>query len=190
MGQGQFVEALRLALSFYQGKALAVHGLPEDIKERRAVTRAHIDDLLRAYADIAVLPTSTPSYEAGMSPEAALAADLQFYKGVVSLCTDYCLLLRAHDLLFVELYDRFNTCDLARTTFLELLEPLILADRLGALPATVMNAFVEHYQAKGALDTVQECILHLDVSNLDIHQVVIMCWTHSLHDAMIYVYNR
>lgn len=120
----------------------------------------------------------------------AAAADKAFYSGVVSLCTDYCLLLHAHDLLFVELYDRFSGCDTARTTFLELLEPLILADRLGALPATVMNAFVDHYQAMGRLEAVQECILHLDVSNLDIHQVVIMCWTHSLHDAMIYVYNR
>lgn len=32
--------------------------------------------------------------------------------------------------------------------------------------------------------------MRLDVRNLDLHTFVVLCWTHGLYDAMIYVYNR
>jgi hypothetical protein len=53
-----------------------------------------------------------------------------------------------------------------------------------------LKDFVELYQEKGKLQAVEKCIVHMDVANLDLHQMVILCWTYGLYDAMIYVYNR
>lgn len=32
--------------------------------------------------------------------------------------------------------------------------------------------------------------MHLDVTSIDIHQVMTLCWTHGLYDAIVYIYNR
>jgi len=35
----------------------------------------------------------------------------------------------------------------------------------------VMKEFIEHYQQQDKLKEVESCLMHLDVTNLDIHQV-------------------
>lgn len=60
---------------------------------------------------------------------------------------------------------------IARGTFLECLEPYILNDKLNSIPPTVMKDFVEHYESKGMLENVEACIVHLEVTSLDIHHV-------------------
>ena len=49
---------------------------------------------------------------------------------------------------------------------------------------------MEHYESHGMLDAVDECLVHVDVANMDLHQVVVLCWTHGLYNAMVYVYNK
>ena len=60
---------------------------------------------------------------------------------------------------------------IAHGVFLECLEPYILSDKLVSIPPTVMKDFVEHYQEKQLLESVEACIVHLEVTSLDIHQV-------------------
>lgn len=60
---------------------------------------------------------------------------------------------------------------IAKGTFLECLEPYIQSDRLTAIPPGVMKDFVDHYEMRGMLDSVESCIVHLDIGSLDIHQV-------------------
>lgn len=78
----------------------------------------------------------------------------------------------------------------SRGAFLDLLEPLILDDKLTALDPDVVKDMVMHYQTRGRLKRLEECVLHLDVQCIDLHQMVVLCWTHGLYDAMIYIYNR
>jgi len=35
-----------------------------------------------------------------------------------------------------------------------------------------MQALVEHYSAKGWLQRVEQCVLHMDISSLDFNQVI------------------
>jgi hypothetical protein len=56
-------------------------------------------------------------------------------------------------------------------TFLECLEPYILGDKLTSIPPSVMKDFVDHYQSLEMLESVEACIVHLEVTSLDIHQV-------------------
>eukprot|EP00053_Salpingoeca_punica_P019812 m.202930 g.202930 ORF g.202930 m.202930 type:complete len:1369 (+) comp17729_c0_seq1:162-4268(+) len=172
----QFVEAITLALTFLKDQAMAVIGLPRNEEKRRMVVREAALDLIQAYADISVA--------------SANVSEKDFIKGVVSLCVDVSLFLQSRELLFGELYERFASQPASKAAFLEHLEPLILDDRLKSLPPAVMKEFFEHYEATERAHLLEECILHMDVSNMDIHQVVLLCWTHGLYDAMIYVYNR
>lgn len=60
---------------------------------------------------------------------------------------------------------------IAMGTFLECLEPYIINDKLRVMPPVVMKDFVTHYEQKSMLESVETCIVHMDVSSLDIHQV-------------------
>jgi hypothetical protein len=78
----------------------------------------------------------------------------------------------------------------AGLVLLELLEPYILNDRLHFLSPDVMKAFVTHYHARGKLQQVEQCILHMDVACLDFQQIVLLCRNHHLYSALIHLYNR
>ena len=60
---------------------------------------------------------------------------------------------------------------IAQGTFLECLEPYIINDKLRTMPPVVMKDFVLHYEEKNMLESVEACIVHMDVASLDIHHV-------------------
>ena len=75
------------------------------------------------------------------------------------------------DLLFGELFDSLSSNPAAVGVMLESLEPYILTDRLNYVTPVIMQQFVEHYKSCGLLHDVEQCIVHMDVASLDIHQV-------------------
>uniref|UniRef100_A0A8B9KBG3 VPS8 subunit of CORVET complex n=1 Tax=Astyanax mexicanus TaxID=7994 RepID=A0A8B9KBG3_ASTMX len=99
----------------------------------------------------------------------------------------YCLLWL--DLLFNQIYSRLVENSVAKGVFLESLEPYILSERIGCLTAPVMRDLLSYFQENGMMESVEGCLVHMDITNLDIQQVVQMCWDNQLYDAMIYVFN-
>ncbi|XP_065176622.1 vacuolar protein sorting-associated protein 8 homolog [Sycon ciliatum] len=178
----QFPEALALAMTFYRGTARAIIGLSSQAEERREVVAGHMIDILLAYVDL--------SLAVHIPDDDHIEEQENFYKGLVNICIDYCLILDATDLLFSDLYERFVDFVIGRACFLECLEPYIIGDHLTSLSPVVLRDFIEHYQTQQMLQRVENCLLHLEVHNLDLHQVVVLCWTYGLYDAMIYVYTR
>jgi len=65
----------------------------------------------------------------------------------------------------------------ARGVFLESLEPYILSERIGCLTAPVMRDLLSYFQENGMMDSVEGCLVHMDITNLDIQQVC-MCMFH------------
>ena len=80
-------------------------------------------------------------------------------------------MLCCRDLLFGELFDVLSSNKAAVGVMLESLEPYILSDRLTYVTPAIMQQFVEHYKSRGLLQNVEQCIVHMDVTSLDIHQV-------------------
>jgi len=37
---------------------------------------------------------------------------------------------------------------------------------------------------------LEACVVRLDVSRLDLNQLLPLCWLHGLYDAIIYMYTR
>ncbi|XP_071103447.1 vacuolar protein sorting-associated protein 8 homolog [Haliotis cracherodii] len=180
--QNKYQEALALALSFYEGKAKAVVGLTGPQKQRKDIIAHLMLDLLFNYVDLSMTR---------LCPEKGKIEELEeYYQEIVPVCVDYSLHLQRTDILFGRIYDRFGEDVIAQGTFLECLEPYILGDKLTSIPPSVMKDFVGHYETREMLDNVEACIVHLDITSLDIHQVVHLCWDHGLYDAIIYVYNK
>ncbi|XP_044183572.1 vacuolar protein sorting-associated protein 8 homolog isoform X3 [Acropora millepora] len=180
--QNNFLDALELALSFYNGTAMAVVGLAGNKEQKTAEIAGQIEELLLAFVDITVFVSC---------PKTKDVEELKtYFKEMVPVFIKYCIAIKNMDLLFREIYDKFCEDPVGKVVFLESLEPHILSDKLTSLSPIVMKEFIEHYQQQNKLREVESCLMHLDVTNLDIHQMVKLCWAHGLFDAIFYVYNR
>ncbi|KAJ8385099.1 hypothetical protein AAFF_G00193200 [Aldrovandia affinis] len=179
--QERFVEALSLAWSFHEGTAKAVVGLFGDPAKRKGVVADKMVEILFQYAERSL--KKCPEHGKIQVME-------QHFQDMVPVMVDYCLLLQRTDVLFSQIYGRLVENSISRAVFLESLEPYILSERLGSLTAPVMRDLLAHLQDNGMMDSVENCLVHMDVTSLDIQQVVQMCWENQLYDAMIYVFNR
>lgn len=77
----------------------------------------------------------------------------------------------SRDVLFSQIYGRLVENSISRAVFLESLEPYILSERLGSLTTPVMRDLLRHFQDNGMMDSVESCLVHMDVTSLDIQQV-------------------
>uniref|UniRef100_H2ZCD2 Vacuolar protein sorting-associated protein 8 central domain-containing protein n=1 Tax=Ciona savignyi TaxID=51511 RepID=H2ZCD2_CIOSA len=175
-------EALQLALMFYDGKAKAVVGLLGEPQQQREEVAELLLDVLVEFVDLSMTKLCPDSGK--------LQVLIEFYRNVVPICVNHCLHIGRVDVLFGRIYERFRVDCVAHGAFLECLEPYILNNQLQSISPEVMQDFVTHYQAKGMLSNVESCLLHLDVSSLDLHQVLHLCWAHGLYDAIISIHNR
>lgn len=178
--QEKFMEALSLAWSFHEGTAKAVLGLFADPAKRKGVVADKMVEILLQYVERSL--KKCPE-------QGKIQVMEQHFQEIVPVMVDYCLLLQRTDLLFNQIYPRLVENSVARGVFLESLEPYILSERIGCLTAAVMRDLLSYFQENGMMDSVEGCLVHMDITNLDIQQVVQMCWDNQLYDAMIYVFN-
>ncbi|KAM4698795.1 vacuolar protein sorting-associated protein 8 homolog [Rhinophrynus dorsalis] len=178
--QDCYNEALALAWSFHEGKAKAVVGLSGDPKKRKSVVADKIVEILLQYTE----KTLRKCPEQGK-----IQVMEQHFQDTVPVMVDYCLLLQRTDILFSQMYDKLSENCVAKGVFLECLEPYLLRDQLPGLTAHIMKELLLHFQDRGQMESVEACIVHMDITSLDIQNIVHMCWEHQLYDAMIYVYN-
>ncbi|XP_037637793.1 vacuolar protein sorting-associated protein 8 homolog isoform X2 [Sebastes umbrosus] len=178
--QEHFVEALSLAWSFHEGTAKAVVGLAGDPVKKKGVVGDKMVEILFQFAEHAL--KKCPE-------QGKIQVMEQHFHDVVPVLVDYCLLLKRADLMFNQLYAQLVENMVAKGVFLESLESYIVADRLGHLTTPIMRDLLAHYHGNGMMDSLERCIVHLDVTSLDIQQVVQVCWENQLYDAMIYVFN-
>ncbi|XP_060028078.1 vacuolar protein sorting-associated protein 8 homolog isoform X2 [Erinaceus europaeus] len=179
--QDCLTEALGLAWSFHEGRAKAVVGLSGEASKRKAVVADRMVEILFHCADRALKKCPEQGKMQVME---------QHFQDTVPVIVDYCLLLQRKDLLFSQMYDKLSENSVAKGVFLECLEPYILSDKLVGITPQVMKDLIIHFQDKSLMDDVEALIVHMDITSLDIQQVVLMCWENRLYDAMIYVYNR
>ncbi|KAM3247330.1 vacuolar protein sorting-associated protein 8 [Capsicum annuum] len=196
---GDWMSALNMAMSLYDGQAHAVIDLPKNLDDAQKTLMPYLVQLLFSYVDevfsyIAV----TSGNQLGPSGQSnELKYDGNFvnpdikeqYTLVGGVSVEFCLHIKRLDVLFDEIFPKYVAVN-HKDTFLELLEPYILKDMLGSLPPEIMQALVEHYSTKGWLQRVEQCVLHMDMLSLDFNQVVRLCREHRLHGALIYLFNK
>ncbi len=197
---GEWISALVLALDRFDAvtkprKGAGGSGAIQDPCPKGSPTRIALDDTLERilldYADISLADLKDSSRQLENNARTNDRFSTSPYQIVGGVCIDFCSTVDRTDLLFGQIYEQFCAAGVDKQNiFLELLEPYILNDRLHAMPATVMQAFVEHYSDRSMLSQVEQCILHMNVSQMNLDGVIRLCQKHQLFSALIYVYNH
>ncbi|KAI9917070.1 hypothetical protein PsorP6_017013 [Peronosclerospora sorghi] len=108
---------------------------------------------------------------------------------LASVCIEYCALIGRTDLLFGEIYTHFKDANKLEV-LKELQEPYILAEKLRNRSPVAMEEFVRYFSRQGKLAQVEQCLLHLNVAELDLDTVLKLCRDNELYSALIYIYNE
>lgn len=196
---GDWMGAFNMAMTLYDGQAHGVIDLPRDLHAVQEAIMPYLVELLFSYVDevfsyisVACFNQISKEEEVNGSLTKSNSASSELkdqFTRVGGVAVEFCVHIRRTDILFNEVFSKFVAVQ-HRETFLELLEPYILKDMLGSLPPEIMQALVEHYNGKGWLQRVEQCVLHMDISSLDFNQVVRLCRENGLYGALIYLFNK
>ncbi|CAB3370067.1 Hypothetical predicted protein [Cloeon dipterum] len=173
--QGRPLAALELGLAFYEERAKAVVGLRGPKAHRKLLIKEKIFDVLDAFVDKMV---------------GSGEASVDELRETFAAAANYCVLLDRRETLFGRYWEAASSQPEAEAAFLEALEPHILNEQLPAPPTAVMQRFVLHYEKVAKFQALEACLVHVDVSCLDIHQTMTLCWQHNLFDAILSVHTR
>jgi vacuolar protein sorting-associated protein 8 len=181
METGDFVSAIRLATSYYQGDAekLTV-GLPEEDDLRHSVVEEKLLEMISASLKFAFGRNEDAGTERVQKSQLEALAD-------VSITA--CICMEDFDYLWDEVYDWYEEHE-SEGIFLDVLEPFIRDDKVRSLPPSALKALVNHYSSTYTSTRLEEVICLLDPTTMDIEQVTTLCKQHNLYDAFIYVWNR
>ncbi|CAG8499382.1 17627_t:CDS:10, partial [Acaulospora colombiana] len=183
---GDFLEGIALATSFYNGtSSQTILGLPDEEETRHAIVGERLMGLLTSSINYAF--SSERTFQ-GMLDEHNGSGAVLFHD-LAGACIEACLSMHREDFLFAEVYEKYAEAS-AKGILLEVLEPYILNDKIKDLPPEVMKDLVNHYRDRHMLKRVEQCIWHINPQCLDIDQVVQLCKSEGLYDALIYVWNR
>lgn len=179
--QEKFPEALQLTTTFSNNQAMAVAGLPDDRAEAQRACHAQMLMILQRYAEVASSSGFAPRLK---DVDGSVVAE------ICETLLETCLRIRAADFLFGRVYTALSTNKEAREAFLDLLPPLIIDGNLKDVTSVVIKDLSNRLQDTDEVQTYEDCILQLEISQLDINQAVTVCKKHGLLTGLLYVYNR
>ncbi|KAL5629630.1 hypothetical protein BROUX41_001236 [Berkeleyomyces rouxiae] len=179
MTNGDYVESMKLAISYYVGHSDKVTvGLPEDDSIRHSMIFTKIFDLITEC--LTRISTSRRKDHSSVS--------VSTLKELVDLLFQACTTFENIDFLFDTVYEWYEENNF-QGLFLETLETHIVAETIVVIPPTVMKSLVSYYVEKGLETRLEEMICHVQPSTLDLDQITLLCKQHGLYDALIYVWN-
>lgn len=114
----------------------------------------------------------------------------QHYRNVLPRSIDYCLLIDRLDLLFGLIYDLFSKDSVAHGIYLQCLEPYIISTRFDTLSPVVLRDFINYYVDNNYFAQLEQCLNRLDVSSLDLDNVIQVTRKHELYMTLLHVYSE
>ena len=179
--QWNFIEAIRLATTYYVGTAhTATVGLPEDDILRHKVVQEYISKII----------SSSLKYTFEKDEEAITTRGDDSQLGeLADVCINACISMADLDFLFEEIYSWYQDNNVS-SIFIDLLEPRIIGGEIQVVPPAVIKDLIHHYMAEGRQNVLEEIICNLDPRTMDIDQVSALCKNHYLYDALLYVWNE
>lgn len=107
---------------------------------------------------------------------------------IANVVIEYCVVTKRLDLLFGEIFTAFVGAEQSHT-FVDLLEPFVLADQLTYISPLVMSTFVEFCRMSNDLSRVERCLVHLDVKVMDFDSVLKLLRNNKMFVALLHVYT-
>ncbi|KAJ3349979.1 Vacuolar protein sorting-associated protein 8 [Entophlyctis luteolus] len=179
---GDSKAAINMAAEFYQGQSnRVVSGLPSDSLARQKVVGAYLTQILLTYVSL-----SLSSAEFEISHQ-----DYSYSRDLAATCFYVCLLIQDEDLLFGEIFEGFSESGLSNAFFDEL-EDHVLKEKFSTKldRPVVIQGLVEYFSSQSLYKRLEQVLLHMNPSAMDINKVLRICETNALYPALIFVYNN
>lgn len=177
---GDFIGAIRLAASYYQGVGeKATIGLPADDVTRASLVNEKLIEMM----------TASLKYAFGKNQQAGTA---QIEKTQMielgDACIKACLIMDDQDFLFEDVFPWYEEHEQG-ALFIDVLEPYILDQKITSVPPPALKILVDHFAQTHTPSVLEEIICMLDTSTMDIDQVTNLCKRYGLYEAYIYVWT-
>ncbi|KAF2498527.1 hypothetical protein BU16DRAFT_481523, partial [Lophium mytilinum] len=181
MEDGDFIAAIGLATSYYNGDAdkLTV-GLPEDHTARHKLVQEKLLDMMAASLKYTFARKSNVLDKDTREKQLTDLAEV---------CFTGCLSMKEQDFLFEEIYDAYEEGS-AEGIFFQTLEPYILEEEITAVPPNVLKDLITYYASSNRAKRLEEMLCRLNTLTMDIDQVTTLCQQYTLYDALIYVWTQ
>jgi hypothetical protein len=186
---GDFVAAIDLTARYYDSTALGnTIGLPVTPKAQHELLRARALSLMRASLKYAFSEDrltdgtydSTDGRGVDLTP---------LFEGLVECCFQACMTIEEPAFLFEEVFEAYANVGI-EGIFLRILAKHLLEDRVVDIPPQIIQALLAYHARRGEYEQAERIIWHVDPQRLDINQSIVLCETHGLWDAYIYVHNQ
>ncbi|KAI9836535.1 MAG: Vacuolar protein sorting-associated protein 8 [Sclerophora amabilis] len=181
MEDGNFIGAIELATSYYNGDAdrLTV-GLPDDAPLRHSMVQEKLLGMISASLRYALGQNNKIEIDESREKQLEELATASFVA---------CVSMGTIDFLFDEVYDFFAEGS-AGGIFYEKLEPYVLEGQIRSIPPLIVKELITYFTSKGLEGRLEEMICHMDTPTMDLDQITTLCKRHNLFDALIYVWNQ
>ncbi|KAL3926311.1 MAG: hypothetical protein SGBAC_013526, partial [Bacillariaceae sp.] len=201
---GEWLEALALALDHYENTVKSQEDRRRLGDGKKDLTNhAHyghgpksedeewIAKFLVRYLNIAV--DNAPDTNSPDLPPEFMQSQLELaqshFQMLAGVCVEFCVTTKRLDLLFGPIFSRFASAGFL-STFLDVLEPYILNDKLDYIAPEAMAHFVEHCKATNGITTVERCLLHMDVTIMDFDSILGLLKVNEMYSALFYIFNQ
>ena len=172
---GLWIEAIDLAMNMFKGKAPALFGLPPHSDKREITISKEIVGLLKGYMDTTRqmnINEKERKNEIEKIGKVVIESSLEINKGV--------------EMIFGILMSYFEE---DKNIIFGLLEEYILTDKLTIIPQDSFEKFIKFYVEKDEIHLLQECILHLDISQINDEWLLDKCIKYEMKSVKHYIYN-
>lgn len=201
---GEWLEALALALDYFENTVLSQEDKKRDHTGRRDFSRhpefvgAKSEDeewiakLLSRYITLAIDNAPEAAGEYGWSPDrnqSKIDLAQSHFQMLAGVCVEFCVVTRRIDLLFGTIFRRFESVGYA-SVFLDVMQPYLLSEKLNYIAPEVMAYFIEHCKATNGMSTVERCLLHMDVRIMDFDNILNLLRANEMYSALFYVFNE
>ena len=186
---GDFLSAIELTRSYYLDTAPGnKNGLPDDPLELKKVVGGKLRELMVASTRYA-FSEDRMTDGTHASPDGRGVDRTSLFENLVATCARACIALGDFEFLFEDLFMAYDDAGIA-PIYLEQFETFVLEHNVRTVDPRIAQRLIGLHAANGRPDRAERVIWHIDPVCLDIDQVVQLCQTHYLYDALIYVYTR
>ena len=181
MEQGDFIRAIELATSYYNGQADTITvGLPEESASRYELVQEKLIEMMSA----------SLKYAFGKNQEAgSQQLPMPQLKDLAAACFTACMSIGDKDFLFEDVYAWYADGG-SQGVILEILEPSIKGGDLEVIPPSVIKDLIGHFVERGWDSRLEEILCHLNPGTMDLDQITTLCRSYKLYDALLYVWNQ
>ncbi len=179
--KSQWVAALTVSVELYSG---AIKGFAE-MSTRKDIREA----ALKAFMKNFLYETLTQNLEDAKKVQSSTSTAAALTQAQITI--EYCIKIAASDMLFKTLFGLFSDNDLD-DVFMQAMEPFVLAGKFETteLPSNIFQLLVDYYIRRNRAQALEQALLCLCLTGQDLDKLSMLCVTHRLFSALIYIKTR